>query len=70
MTAETVLGENTAHERKPLRLPEPMTEQQIYNSDELMAINGELAGMMLRDLALVVQAIETVVLRLVKEANK
>lgn len=52
-----------------LRLPEPMTGEEIYASDELMRLNGRKLGLSLNELAEVVNAIEAEVLRRVKEAN-
>jgi len=52
-----------------LRLPEPMTGEEMYASDELMRLNGRKLGLSLNELAEVVGAIEAEVLRRVKEAN-
>lgn len=52
-----------------LRLPEPMTGEEIYASDELMRLNGRKLGLSLNELAEVVSTIGAVILRRVKEAN-
>ena len=52
-----------------LRLPEPMTDEAIYDNDAIMAANS-LAGLLFGDFATVVRAIEAEVLRRVKEANE
>ena len=53
----------------PLRLPELMTDEAIYENDAIMAANS-LAGLLFGDFATVVRAIEAEVLRRVKEANE
>lgn len=52
-----------------LRLPEPMTDEAIYDNAAIMAANS-LAGLLFGDFATVVRAIEAEVLRRVKEANE
>ncbi|MFA7327377.1 MAG: hypothetical protein WC121_11975 [Candidatus Kapaibacterium sp.] len=53
-----------------VRLPEPMTGEEIYASDDLMRLNGRKLGLSLNELAEVVGTIEAEVLRRVKETNK
>ena len=52
-----------------LRLPEPMTDEAIYDNAAILAAN-RLAGLLFGDFATVVRAIEAEVLRRVKEANE